>query len=233
MTKKLDDQDKQDAIKIILTAFNTTGNWAAYDVASTLHGLVSADVKGSSNNGGRDLHIETVILPPTYEGISTKVAELHADDNWDFLIHVSPGHGSSNESRIPKGAERMGYDELDAGGQFAPMINPLRGTRGLEGKGRKWHTTVDVDGLVRHLTQTRGHQALSSCDNPGLGGTGFAYASSLKASSKNGDGVRPVLCFLSPGTDNVEPSGSASQTKEILLDICDWLASNTSKGKSQ
>lgn len=37
----------------------------------------------------------------------------------------------------------------------------------------------------------------------------------------------------SPGTDNVEPSGSASQTKEILLDICDWLASNTSKGKSQ
>ena len=37
----------------------------------------------------------------------------------------------------------------------------------------------------------------------------------------------------SPGTDNVEPSGSASQTKEILLDVCDWLASNSSKGKSQ
>lgn len=52
----------------------------------------------------------------------------------------------------------MGYDELDAEGQFAPMINPLRGTRGLEGKGRKWNTTVDVDRLVRHLTQTRGHQ---------------------------------------------------------------------------
>lgn len=36
-----------------------------------------------------------------------------------------------------------------------------------------------------------------------------------------------------PGTDNVEPSGSASQTREIFLDICDWLASNISKGKSQ
>jgi hypothetical protein len=60
----------------------------------------------------------------------------------------------------------MGYDELDAEGQFAPMINPLRGTRGLEGKGRKWHTTVDVDGLVQHLTHTRGHQVCHMAGDP-------------------------------------------------------------------
>jgi len=46
----------------------------------------------------------------------------------------------------------MGYDQVDADDQFAPMINPLRGTRGLEGKGRKWHTSTDIDGLMRHLS---------------------------------------------------------------------------------
>lgn len=51
----------------------------------------------------------------------------------------------------------MGYDQVDADGQFAPMINPLRGTRGLEGKGRKWHTSTDIDGLIRHLS-TLGHK---------------------------------------------------------------------------
>ena len=55
----------------------------------------------------------------------------------------------------------MGYDGCDAEGQFAPMINPLRGTRGLEGKGRKWHTIADVEGLVRHLKELKGYQVCS------------------------------------------------------------------------
>jgi hypothetical protein len=54
----------------------------------------------------------------------------------------------------------MGYDQVDAEGQFAPMINPLRGTRGLEGKGRKWHTSTDIDGLMQHLSGL-GHGGVS------------------------------------------------------------------------
>jgi hypothetical protein len=65
----------------------------------------------------------------------------------------------------------MGYDQVDAHDQFAPMINPLRGTRGLEGKGRKWHTSTDIDGLVRHLSDL-GHSKV------GQGMTRRVYARS-------------------------------------------------------
>lgn len=56
--------------------------------------------------------------------------------------------------------ELMGYDQVDAVGEFAPMVNPLRGTRGVQGKGRKSHTTVDVDELVRCL---QGNDSLQVC----------------------------------------------------------------------
>ena len=58
------------------------------------------------------MQIETIVMPSTYDGIATKVAELYGDDTWDCMIHVAFADDLKGGVQVARGAGEVatGFD---------------------------------------------------------------------------------------------------------------------------
>ncbi|KAJ7784106.1 hypothetical protein B0H16DRAFT_1491362 [Mycena metata] len=238
--------------KVLVTGFGPFGTYKenpSWLAVKTLHDTVipTAPTRGQPPKGPKpdSIHLTSLNIPTVYAAVLSTLPDLHAqppvlpplytppttrplpEDGFNLIVHVGvAGPGPLRAERL---AHKTGYQLPDYERQSPPIIIGGGNLRGFGSPrygdefANELFTSIDVDTLVKDLTEGPNPLSIVTSDDPGRFLCDFIYYCSLAESQRAGRGT-PVLFIHCPPIDKkLSTAEVAEGVRRIISHVCAHL----------